>query len=371
MQKFYINDDIANEAHYKHKNNMIDTSKYNIFTFLPKALLYQFMRLANCYFLMIAIIQCIPSLSPLSPLTAIAPISFVIAVSLVREAFEDYNRHVYDTAMNNEEVCIYKNQGFKTEISGNIKIGNIILVEENQSFPADVILLDSNLKDGIAYIETATLDGEKSLKQKTAHIATSGFFNNGGTWKNNFNFRGFCQCDKPNPDLYKLEGNLDFTLTEIENIKKSPVKIPIEAKQLLPKGAILKNTQFIIGFVIYTGHNTKLLQNSKKSRVKISKIESLLSKLLVGILCFQILLCIITSIAHSIYYEENLQYLTYLEFPSDFSIKSDSVFIFFTYLLLLNTMIPISLIITLEIVKVIQGKFIECDVEMFSYVRNT
>ena len=71
-------------------NNKVDTTKYNLITFLPKCILLQFLKLSNIVFLVNAVLQSITFISSLSPITAIAPLGFVLAVSLLREAFEDY-----------------------------------------------------------------------------------------------------------------------------------------------------------------------------------------------------------------------------------------------------------------------------------------
>ena len=60
------------------------------------SLLYQFYRFSNVYFLFISILQSIPAISPLPAVTAIMPLVFVLAVSMIREAFEDYGRYKSD-----------------------------------------------------------------------------------------------------------------------------------------------------------------------------------------------------------------------------------------------------------------------------------
>ena len=77
LYEFYINDAIKNKEQYNFKDNEVNTKKYNIITFLPKALLIQFIRVANIYFLISAILQCIPIISPIGPETAIIPFSIV------------------------------------------------------------------------------------------------------------------------------------------------------------------------------------------------------------------------------------------------------------------------------------------------------
>ena len=63
----------------------INSLRYNLITFLPFSLLNQFRRYANIYFLVIAIIQSISIISPLNPFSAIAPLVFVLGLSMLRE----------------------------------------------------------------------------------------------------------------------------------------------------------------------------------------------------------------------------------------------------------------------------------------------
>ena len=487
LYEFYINDPEKNTVELFFKNNKISTTKYNAFTFLPKALLYQFIRLANVYFVFMAVLQSISLISPLSPTTAIAPLVFVLAVSLIREAVEDLKRRKLDNEQNSNEVETYINGTWMKIQSGNLQMGEIVRVKKDGVFPSDLLLIDSNLKDGVCFIETGTLDGEKTLKIKNAPNFTKGKFssiideindnqiidedakiplqkstdallinkqtkkkikisneniiktqreknqkieelnniinntnisiNNNNKNKtrnirldsdnpncptdsklnpiiaqqqpipgdknldqqiiqNYINITGIIQCDLPNPSLYTLNGKANMRLNGIGN------EFPLDAKNLLLKGAKLKNTDWIIGIVIYTGHNCKLMKNAKDPILKLSSVETLLNKLLVGILFLQIILSIISCICHSIYYNQNEKIIissdrinnneslsnTWIDYLP-FRLSVDSILSFFTYLLLLNTMIPISLIITLELVKIIQGLFIGVDVEAYSFSR--
>lgn len=76
----------------KYPSNYVSTTKYNIITFLPYSLILQFRRYANFYFLACAILQSIKLISPLSPLSAILPLAFVLSLSMAREGYEDYKR---------------------------------------------------------------------------------------------------------------------------------------------------------------------------------------------------------------------------------------------------------------------------------------
>ena len=365
---FHINNLIENKK-LIHKPNKIITTKYNFFTFFPKALLFQFMRLANIYFLIIAIIQCIPLISPLSPSTAIAPIVFVLTVSLIREGLEDFARYSYDKFTNYEKIQVFRDNKWQEVKSQDLLIGEIIIVKEDKSFPADLILIDTSLDEGICYIETATLDGEKTLKFKKSHKDLANKLKNSQNKKQNlenFSINGECNCDLPSDLLYKLDGTIKVTL-EINNTITNTI-CPLDSKQLLLKGAILKNTEWAIGIVVYTGHKTKLMLNSKKGRIKFSTVEKLMTKFLIAILILQTIICVICAVLYGIYFNYYIKANKILNiFSLNFIIES--VLKYFTYLLLLNTMIPISLIITLEIAKVFQGYFMAFDVKMYSLVR--
>ena len=151
--EFYINDNKKN-MEYHLKNNNITTTKYNLITFLPKGLFYQFSRLSNVYFLFTAIIQSIPIISPLTSLTAIVPLIFVLGVSMIREIIEDLSRHNYDNLNNGEEVIVLRENKFVKAMSSTLRHGEIILLYENKSIPADMILIDSGFSEGTCYVET-------------------------------------------------------------------------------------------------------------------------------------------------------------------------------------------------------------------------
>ena len=376
LHEFYINNNIKNKE-LKHKNNKINTTKYNLFTFLPKSLLIQFGRLPNVYFLSTAIIQSIPIISPLSSITAIVPLIFVLAVSMIRELIEDLSRLKYDNLNNNEEVIVYRDNKFIKANSSSIQLGELIIVLENKQIPSDMILIDSNLNDGMSFVETSSLDGEKNLKPKIANSNLCGILNNllNSPEEKPFNcnifygmeIEGFCQCDPPNSDLHKLDGTISVKYNINNFVYKS--KFAISERQMLLKGSILKNTNWIAGFVLYTGMNNKIILNSKRPRTKISLIEKKMNEYLIGIFFLLIILCIICSILHAKKYNENKGYYEIFIILGR-SNKLESFITFFTYFLLLNTLIPISLIITIEIVKIIQGFFISWDAEMYSSIRH-
>ena len=367
--QFYINDTPKNKAEFNFPPNKINTKKYNWITFVPKALFIQFSRPANIYFLISAILNCIPQISPLNPITAILPLVIVLAVSILREGIEDCKRGSLDRQQNNEPTISYRNNTWTETISGELEIGELVLVAQDQTFPADLILIDSKLNDGLCFIETATLDGEKTLKQKESPKELAGKFDSDKDMPiENFTISGNVITDPPNQDLYLLSKIMKLRFNDGEEMT-----IPLSAKQLLLKGAKLKNTPWVIGIVVYVGHDCKIMKNAKDPVTKYSSLERLMNFGLVAIFIMQAILCIISAILRGVYYKHN-NLDEYDTDPSGFgytkySYGMESFLNYFTYMLLLNTLIPISLIITLEIVKIIQGCFMGCDKYAYSHIR--
>ena len=365
--EFYINNNLKNREKFHFPSNKISTKKYNWVTFIPHALLIQFARPANIYFLVTAILNCIPAISPISPITAIFPIVFVLAVSLIREAIEDCSRERLDRKQNNEPTYVYRNNKWEEIISGNLQIGELVIITQDKTFPADLILIDSGLNDGLAFIETGTLDGEKTLKQKEAPKELASKLNDINKEPlEGFNISGHVITDPPNQDLYLLSKIMKIKLNN------GPEEtIPLSAKQLLLKGAKLKNTPFAIGIIVYVGHDCKIMKNAKDPVTKYSSLERLMNLGLIAIFIFQAILCILAAIFRGYFYHHN--YLDNVD-PTGFGYTKykygiESFLNYFTYMLLLNTLIPISLIITLEVVKLIQGRFMTCDKYAYSHLR--
>lgn len=109
-----LNSGIVKALHDSFPTNYISTTKYTLYSYLPHCLFNQLRRVANFYFLLITILQSIPAVSPLSPETAILPLAFVIGISMVREAYEDYQRYKSDNETNKAPVFVLKDNQFKS-----------------------------------------------------------------------------------------------------------------------------------------------------------------------------------------------------------------------------------------------------------------
>ena len=224
-------------------------------------------------------------------------------------------------------------------------------MKKSETFPADIILLSSSLEDGVCYIETSSLDGEKNLKAKLALKISQDEFNS--SFKINPEIDNWeIECGLPNSILNNFEGKLT-TMINKETHK-------LNSNQLLLRGTKLKNTEWIIGIIAYTGLDTKIMKNSEKSKYKQSNIEKKTNKYIIRLLFFQLLISAISSIG-AFHFQKNLinkhKYLG----NNIYKDSKENFFLFCTYFLLNNTMIPISLIVSLEFVKTAQAFFINHD----------
>jgi len=347
---------ISSESTKEFENNAIRTSKYTPWNFLPKAIIIQFRRLANIYFLVTAVLQSISTISSLSAGSAIAPFIVVIVLSVIREGVEDIPRQQNDKKVNNLTTPILKKDGqLHTEKWKEVKVGDILLVKDGEDFPADMVLLKSANDNGMAFIETASLDGEKNLKPKFCLSEIAAYFNDQKV-KNQALYKCAIYAQPPDPSIYKFEGAF---------INETGDKSTLSAKQLLLRGARLKNTEWALGAVVYTGHDTKVMRNSEVSKTKQSRVEHVMNRYIGGIFCVQMIFCAIAAIGNRIWNGANLD--GYPDLARAAESKNLEAFLnFLSYFLLTNTMIPISLIVTIEIVKFIQARFMQADNDMYS-----
>ncbi|XP_043717424.1 putative phospholipid-transporting ATPase 9 [Telopea speciosissima] len=349
-------------AALNYKDNNVRTTKYTIASFFPKSLFEQFRRVANIYFLIVACLSFTP-LSPSSPITSVLPLVVVIGASMIKEAIEDWRRKKQDIEVNNRKVKVHCGDGsFDTREWKNLRVGDIVKVEKDNFFPADLLLLSSNYENSICYVETMNLDGETNLKLKQALEVTSDLHEE----VNFSNFKSIIKCEDPNANLYSFVGTMEF----------GEQQYPLSPQQLLLRESKLRNTAYIYGVVVFTGQDTKVMQNSMEPPSKRSKIEKKLDRVVYFLFSILVLISLIGSIFFGIAtrddLDENGRMKRWYLRPDDTTIffdpKRAPIAAFFHFLLALmmyGDFIPIALYVSIEIVKVLQCKFINEDVYMY------
>ncbi|KAL2484740.1 putative phospholipid-transporting ATPase 9 [Abeliophyllum distichum] len=343
-----------------HSTNYVRTTKYTAANFLPKSLFEQFRRVANFYFLVTGILA-FTSLAPYSAVSAIIPLIMVIGATMVKEGIEDWRRKQQDVEVNNRKVEVHRGGGvFEQTEWRNLKVGEIVKVEKDEFFPADLVLLSSNYEDAVCYVETMNLDGETNLKLKQALEVTSSLNED-----EDFNdFRAVVKCEDPNANLYSFIGSMEF----------GKLLDPLSPQQLLLRDSKLRNTDYIYGAVIFIGHDTKVIQNSRDPPSKRSKIEKKMDKIVYFLFFVLFLMAFAGSVSFGILTKYDLEggnkrwYLQADKADVFFDPERApiaAVFHFLTALLLYSYLIPISLYVSIEIVKVLQSIFINHDIHMY------
>ncbi|EMS61035.1 Phospholipid-transporting ATPase 6 [Triticum urartu] len=341
----------------KYPTNYISTTKYNVLTFLPKAIFEQFRRVANLYFLLTAILSLTP-VCPFSPVSMIAPLAFVVGLSMIKEALEDWRRFMQDMKVNSRKVSVHKGEGeFEFRHWEDLCVGDVVRVEKDQFFPADLLLLSSSYEDGICYVETMNLDGETNLKLKRSLEVTLPLEED-ETFKD---FRGIIRCEDPNASLYTFIGNLEYERQVYA----------LDPSQILLRDSKLRNTAFIYAVVVFTGHDSKVMQNSTESPSKRSRIEKKMDLIIYILFTVLVLISLISSIGFAVRIKLDLPRWWYLQ-PQNSNKLDDptrpalsGIFHLITALILYGYLIPISLYVSIEVVKVAQAHFINQDIHMF------
>ncbi|KAL3598315.1 hypothetical protein D5086_006233 [Populus alba] len=342
---------------FKYCSNYISTTKYNIVTFLPKALYEQFHRFANLYFLVAAVLS-LTAVAPFSPLSMILPLAFVVGLSMAKEALEDWRRFTQDMKVNSRKASVHKGGGvFGYKPWQKIQVGDVVKVEKDQFFPADLLLLSTSYDDGICYVETMNLDGETNLKVKRSLEVTLPLEDD-ESFKN---FTGIIKCEDPNPNLYTFVGNFEYEFQVY----------PLDPTQILLRDSKLRNTSYVYGVVIFTGFDSKVMQNSTKSPSKRSKIEKKMDKIIYILLSLLVLISSISSIGFAVKIKFQMPDWTYMQPWNDNNLYDPNnpgksgVAHLITALILYGYLIPISLYVSIEIVKVFQARFINQDIHMY------
>ena len=241
-----------------------------------------------------------------------------------------------------------------------VQVGDIIKMENNRFVAADTLLLSSSNPSGLVYIETADLDGETNLKVKYCLEETNQM---GGNVKALSQFHGEINCEPPNVNLSKFEGSLLLAGQEIA----------VDNKKVVYRGAVLRNTPWCYGLVIFAGKDTKLMQNTGKTKLqKRTHIDKLLNRVLIGIVISLALICLAVTLGYGMWeVKTGFQFQAFLPWssmvPRDLLAGAavTCLLLFPSYIIVFSTILPISLYVSLEVIRLFHSKLIDWDQEMY------
>ncbi|KAG0948966.1 hypothetical protein G6F57_004649 [Rhizopus arrhizus] len=353
-RKIYLNQQELNDQQ-NFMSNSISTAKYNVFTFLPKFLYVEFSKSANIFFLFISGIQQIPNISPTSRYTTLVPLVIVLLITAVKEMIEDFGVHKSDRELNARKCKVFEKSEFIEKPWSQLKVGDICRIDNSQFFPADLILLSSSEPEGLCYIETSNLDGEVNLKIKQALPITAKIVS-----PSHLSFlEGHIESEQPNNRLYNYDGTL---ITKDEN--GTSKSFPLDPNMLLLRGAQLRNTSWIYGVAVFTGHETKLMLNSSKKPTKSSNVARKTNRNILYLFAMLVVMSILCSIGNYVISVKYGDSIDYVGVPLT-QIGKEVGYNILTFMILFNSFIPISLMVTMEIVKYIQSTMIDNDLDIY------
>ena len=327
-------------------SNCISTRKYNWWTFLPISLLYQFRMASNCYFLMLVVLVLIPGLAPVSAFSTIFPLCLILTVSEIREFIEEYQAGSRDKRTNTALVNLLA--GKRVE-SASLRPGDIVLLKRDERVPADILILQTANSDGSVCIETSSLDGETNLKvRKCPSIISS--LTLGSLTSENFTIT----CEQPHVDMYSFGGHVYRSKTGDTQ--------SISLDNVVWRGCTIRNTEWMTGVVIYAGQDCKVMLNAR-SGIKPSKVTSIdrqMNRNVLGIFILQIIICAIFASVGSSNFSDMIGAVTNPWYMLGYAEQSWFA-LFFAFFVLLSFFIPVSLWVSLEMLRLLQALMIERD----------
>ncbi|CDZ97705.1 phospholipid-translocating p-type atpase [Phaffia rhodozyma] len=417
------------------------TSKYTVVSFLPRNLIEQFRRVANIFFLGIAILQFFPKFATVSPGLVILPLLAVTIITAVKDGYEDVKRHQSDKAINHSVVHVLTGPdvlntnpmkkktktfvrgiklpkskrhrarkaqereawemtvlddlpsdeqaersrraqevdgqwravvdaendietvendeddadkprvGWKRTFWEDVRVGDFVKIYNDESFPADIVICATSEEEDVAYVETKGLDGETNLKSRHAVGGLDHVRSAQACSKAEFEL----ECDIPDVDLYKLNAAVILPTGE---------KYPIDADMTLLRGCVLRNTAWVIGVVMYTGSDSKIILNSGETPSKRSRVERQMNPQVLFSICLLGIAGIICGVIdhfHEKKYFSLNAYWTLYDDQSDDNPVINGVFTFLNSLITFQNIIPISLYISIEFVRTAQAALIYYD----------
>ncbi|XP_074881381.1 phospholipid-transporting ATPase VD isoform X2 [Buteo buteo] len=338
-------------------NNKIRTTKYTLLNFLPRNLFEQFHRVANLYFLFLVVLNWVPLVEAFQKEITMLPLVVVLTIIAVKDGLEDYSKYKMDKQINNLLTKVYsrKEKKYIDECWKNVNVGDFIRLSRNEIIPADMVLLYSSDLDGICYIETAGLDGETNLKQRQVVRGYSEQVSEIDPEK----FSSRIECESPNNDLSRFQGFVEHSNKD---------RVGLSKENLLLRGCTVRNTEAVVGIVVYAGHETKAMLNNSGPHYKRSKLERKVNTDILWCVLLLILMCLTGAIGHGIWLSR------YSEIPFFNIPEPDGKSIppalagfnmFWTMIILLQVLIPVSLYVSIEIVKLGQIYLIQNDIDFY------
>lgn len=370
---------VDNRTGQPYTSNRIRTSRYTIWNFLPRQLLYQFSRLANAYFLIIAVLQMIPGFSTTGRFTTIIPLLVFVFITMAKEGYDDFKRYRLDKAENERKATILRvdestqrsnekriSQASGSDILlehraehssrnsrwvgtrwGDLQVGDVVRLVDGDQVPADILLLHA--ENGVAYVDTRALDGETTLKTKSVLAA---FKNLRIEWAQDVAEANMVFIvEQPNQDLYSFDGTVTIGGTS---------SLPVTLDNIIYRGCEVRNSRALVGVIINTGEDTKIRMNANKDPPeKRPALEKFVNMIVVFLAVYMIVTSLILYMGFKLYWRGtgSVWYLMNSVVPDEDVIVG--------FIIQFSNVVPMSLIMAIEAVKLNLAYLVNSDLELY------
>lgn len=246
----------------------------------------------------------------------------------------------------------------------NLQVGDFVRLYNDDEIPADIIILSTSDPDGACYVETKNLDGETNLKVRSALRCGRAIKHARDCERAEF----VIDSEPPQPNLYKYNGAAYWHQKLPSDPHADPVDMsePITIENMLLRGCNLRNTDWALGLVVFTGHDTKIMMNAGVTPSKRARIAREMNFTVVCNFGVLVIMCLIAALVSGVCWARTDTSPAWFNFGSIGGTPPLNGFItFWAALIVFQNLVPISLYISLEIVRTLQAIFIYSDVEMY------
>ena len=384
--------------------NCITTSKYTPLNFVYKCiyeLLSPFKRFANFFYLCVGALQTITYLNPGGFPSTWASLTVILTVDLYVLAKDDLARHRADRQTNMQPVSIISHDESdqsavieRKATWGDVVVGDVVRVQNKEAFPADMILLRGSNPPGTCWVSTKALDGESDMKLRLAPaqglipnlaeeddsaeneaqtpgqppsvIRSMSDVTSGANGEHDLgsqlqweHLRGELKCEEPNDKVNDFMGEL---------VLESGARLPVGPNNMLLRGCLLQNTDWVLGLVVATGTDTKINYGSAASSLQ---KQGIVSKSLNKMVMLEISLCAFMCLIGALFswhdYGVGPEEPWYLNSPGDdlTTIFQNPVQLFMMFFLILYSMLPATLFVSASFIYLKAGANMANDLDMY------
>ena len=174
LRQVTVSGDLANNST---TSNLVKTSTYTWYDFLPKFLVFQFMRPANVYFLVICLLQTWNEVTITSGRPTMAlPFAFILMVQAIKDIIEDAAKHKADNIQNSRTVNVYdpETKQWVARKWYEVKVGQVLKILNKEYVPADIVVVgSSDQENNGVFINTKSLGEELTSRSARCPMTSS------------------------------------------------------------------------------------------------------------------------------------------------------------------------------------------------------